>query len=178
MKPLDYFLPLYNALVAIDPSLPRALFVALVFATVLAWRKFWPTGWAKFSNLIPVTDEDTSWFKATLQKLWQALPAAVLGAIYGALGTGGDVWATVKLSLMALTAPVIHEVAMRYTGRLGTPDGKLPPPGEKPAKPLPPWGDVTPASLPGAKDETPPPPSIGLRFAWVIKPLGTRAQWF
>jgi hypothetical protein len=133
---LDYLSPAYAWLAAIDPSLPRALFVALVFATVLAWRKFWPAGWAKFSNLIPVSEADTSWFKATLQKLWQALPAAVLGAIYGALGTGGDVLATIKLALLGLAAPVIHEVAWRYQGRLGTPSGKLPPPGSGDSKPV------------------------------------------
>jgi hypothetical protein len=133
---LDYFAPVYTWLVAIDPSLPRALFVALVFATVLLWRKLAPGSWAKFSAVIPVSEADTSWLKATLQKLWQALPAAVLGAVYGALGTGGDVAATVKLALLGLAAPVIHEVAWRYQGKLGTPSGKLPPPGNsKPVAP-------------------------------------------
>jgi hypothetical protein len=133
---LDYLSPAYAWLAATDPSLPRALFVALVFVTVLAWRKFWPLGWAKFSSVIPVSEADTSWFRATLQKLWQALPAAVLGAIYGALGTGGDVVATVKLALLGLAAPVIHEVAWRYQGKLGTPSGKLPPPGSGDSQPV------------------------------------------
>ncbi len=128
MKLLTYITPLYNALVAIDPSLPRALFVALVFLTVMAWRKLLPASWIKFSSLIPVSKEDTGWFKETVRKLWQALPSAVLGAVYGALGTGGAVWPTLKLALLGLLAPVIHDVAARYRGTLGT--KKNPPPGE------------------------------------------------
>jgi hypothetical protein len=127
---LSYFDPAYAFLANIDPSLPRALFVALVFTSVLLWRKFAPVSWSKFSNLIPVSEADTSWFKATLQKAWQALPAALLGAIYGALGTGGDVVATLKLALLGLLAPLVHELAWRYQGNLGTPSGKLPPPGD------------------------------------------------
>lgn len=129
----DFFTPAYNFLVGLDPSLPRALFVALVFVSVLAWRKLWPSGWLKFSSLIPVSDEDTSWFKTTLLKVWQALPSALLGAVYGALGTGGNVLASLKLAALALLAPVIHEVAWRYQGNLGT--KKNPPPGI-PAGPL------------------------------------------
>ena len=118
---LDYLNPAYAWLAALDPSLPRALFVALVFGTVLLWRKVSPGSWLKFSSLIPVSDEDTSWLQDTLRKLWQAVPAAVLGAVYGALGTGGDIGATVKLALLGLAAPVIHEVAWRYKGNLGKP---------------------------------------------------------
>ncbi len=127
-KLLDYLLPAYNWLVAIDPSLPRALFVALVFVTVMAWRKLLPASWIKFSSLIPVSDEDTSWFKATLRKAWQALPSALLGAVYGALGTGGNVLASLKLAALALLAPVIHDVAAKYQGTLGT--KKNPPPDD------------------------------------------------
>lgn len=155
---LDYLAPLYAWLVAIDPSLPRAFFVALVFATVLAWRKYAPGSWSKFSAVIPVSEADTNWLKVTLQKLWQAVPAALLGAVYGALGTGGDVAATVKLAMLGLVAPVIHEVAWRYQGKLGTPSGKLPPPsdGSKPfgREVFPQDGDGKPLSVrpPGGFD--------------------------
>jgi hypothetical protein len=125
---LDYLSPLYAWLAALDPSLPRALFVALVFATVLAWRKLSPGSWKKFSGLLPISDADTNWFKATLLKTWQALPSAALGLVYGALGTGADVWSTLKLGLLGLLAPVIHEVAWRYQGNLGQPK----PPSSKP----------------------------------------------
>lgn len=131
---LSHLLPAYNWLKAIDPSLPRALFVALVFLTVMAWRKLLPESWIKFSNLVPVSDEDTSWFKATVRKAWQALPSALLGAVYGALGTGGDVLASLKLAALALLAPVIHDVAAHYQGNLGT--KKNPPPLSIPDGPL------------------------------------------
>lgn len=119
---LDYLGPVYAFLASIDPSLPRALFVALVFLSVMLWRKVSPNSWRKWSNLIPVTEADTSWLKVAAQKLLQALPSAVLGAVYGALGTGGDLWPTVKLAAMGLIAPFLHEVAWRYEGKLG--DGK------------------------------------------------------
>ena len=117
---LTYLTPAYNWLIAIDPSLPRALFVALVFCTVLLWRKVSPSTWLKFSSLIKVTEEDTSWFVATLRKAWQALPSALIGGFYGWLGTGGSIVASLKLALLGLLAPVVHELAWRYEGRLGT----------------------------------------------------------
>lgn len=151
-KLLDYVMPAYNWLQAIDPSLPRAIFVAFVFLSVLAWRKLSPSTWLAFSNLIHVTDEDTSWFKATLLKVWQALPSALLGAVYGALGTGGNVMASLKLAALALLAPAIHEVAWRYQGNLGT--KKNPPP---------------------SADETvriiPPGPLVVLVFACLLRAL-------
>lgn len=147
-KLLDYIMPAYNALKAVDPSLPRALFVALVFLTVLAWRKLSPGSWLKFSSVIPVSDEDTSWFMATLLKVWQALPSALLGAIYGALGTGGNVVESLKLAALALLAPVIHELAWRYEGKLGT---KKTPGGPSGARLAEPFDDTTPPSLPGAR---------------------------
>lgn len=152
---LDYISPAYAWLQAIDPSLPRALFVALVFASVLAWRKLSPSTWIKFSGLIKVTDEDASWFKSTMLKLWQAVPAATIGAVYGALGTGGNVAASLKLALLGLLAPVIHELAWRYQGNLGS--AKNPPPSDP--KPLAqverisfvkPDDEPAPPSLPGA----------------------------
>ncbi len=101
----------------------------MVFLTVMAWRKLLPASWIKFSSLIPVTDEDTGWFKATVRKVWQALPSALCGAVYGALGTGGNVLASLKLAALALLAPVIHDVAARYQGTLGT--KKNPPTAEE-----------------------------------------------
>jgi hypothetical protein len=156
---LDSLSPVYTWLAAIDPSLPRALFVALVFLTVLAWRKLSPGSWKAFSNLIPVSEEDTSWFKATMLKVWQALPSAILGAVYGGLGTGGNVLASLKLAALALLAPVVHEVAWRYQGNLGTKKNPGGPTGEKPVglaggavsmTPKELFDDTTPPSLPGA----------------------------
>jgi hypothetical protein len=150
---LDSLSPVYTWLAAIDPSLPRALFVALVFLTVLAWRKLSPGSWKAFSSLIPVSEEDTSWFKATMLKVWQALPSALLGAVYGALGTGGNVLASLKLAALALLAPVVHELAWRYQGKLGTRKGPGGPSGEKPVgvygAGVGSFDDTTPPSLPG-----------------------------
>ncbi len=119
---LTYLDPIYAFLAAIDPSLPRALFVALIFGLVLAWRKLWPDSWRAYSALIPVSEEQTSRFAVAVRKVWQGLPSLVLSAIVGALGTGADVWPTLKLALLGVLPPLIHELSWRYQGNLG--DGK------------------------------------------------------
>lgn len=119
---LDYLNPVYAFLAAIDPSLPRALFVAAIFGAVLLWRKISPDTWRAYSNLIPVSDEQTGAFVKVLKKTWQALPSVLMSAIAGALGTGGNVGATVKVTVLGLLPPIIHELGWRYTGQLG--DGK------------------------------------------------------
>lgn len=132
---LDYLNPIYAFLAAIDPSLPRALFVALIFGAVLLWRKVSPDTWRAYSNLIPVSDEQTGRFVAVLKKTWQALPSVLMSAIAGALGTGGNMGATIKIALLGLLPPIIHELGWRYQGNLG--DGKplvppsLPSPGQR-----------------------------------------------
>lgn len=171
---LHNLLPAYNWLKALDPSLPRALFVALVFVTVMAWRKLSPTTWIKFSSLVPVSDADVSWFKATLRKAWQALPSAALGALYGALGTGGALWPTLKLALLGLLAPVIHDVAQKYQGRLGT--KKDPPPSDpdNTVRIVPPAALSTPPDRSRLHNDLPDEPAEFRRYvnpAWRLLPV-------
>lgn len=116
---LDYLNPIYRILASIGPQVPQGVFVAMVFLTVLAWRKLSPDTWRKYSKLIPVSDEQSERFSSALRKVWQALPSVLISAVYGALGTGLEVWPTVKLALLGLIPPILHEVGWRYEGKLG-----------------------------------------------------------
>jgi hypothetical protein len=116
---LDYLAPLYVWLYALDPMLPQELFVSLVFFTVLLLRKLAPNQWEAFANLIHVKADDTAWWQLELRALWQMLPAAIIGTIYGVLGTGAELWPTLKLSLLSLVAPFVHRIAKRYEGKVG-----------------------------------------------------------
>jgi hypothetical protein len=115
---LDYLSPFYAWLAAINPDLPRALFVMLVFSTVWLIRQYAPNKWEQFANLVGVKSDDTSWLFNELRAAWQMLPAAIIGTIYGVLGTGGDVVESLRLAALALLAPVVHRIAQRYQGRL------------------------------------------------------------
>lgn len=152
---LNYLAPLYVWLYALDPALPQALFVSLVFFTVWLIRKLAPNQWEAFANLIHVKADDTAWWQNELRALWQMLPAAIIGTIYGVLGTGADPWPTLRLTLLSLIAPVVHRIAARYQGGLGK--GKQDPGGPSGSKPAGVSGagvgmfdDTTPPSLPGA----------------------------
>jgi hypothetical protein len=113
------------SLAAINPDLPAALFVVLVFLTVLAIRKLFPGAWEKWAAVVPVLAIDPSPVLVLLSKLWQAVPAAVIGAVLAALQSGADVKATVYGALLALVAPVAHELAKNYRGSLGVGTGPL-----------------------------------------------------
>jgi hypothetical protein len=137
---LDYFVPVYNTLIKINPAAPKGAFVALVFLIVLAWRRWFPASWVAYSGMVArllgITDDDTSKFKELLMHALQGIPAAVIGGVLAVLGTGGDIKASVSLALVALFAPLGHFLMSRYKGKLGTPTGKLPPPGDsKPVAP-------------------------------------------
>jgi hypothetical protein len=118
---LNYLAPLYVWLYALDPMLPQALFVSLVFFTVWLLRKLAPNQWEGFANLIHVKSDDTSWWQNELRAAWQMLPAAIIGTLYGVLGTGGELWPTLKATLLSLLAPVVHRIAKRYEGKTGKP---------------------------------------------------------
>src|SRR6478609_616344 len=116
---LNYLAPLYIWLHALDPALPQAIFVSLVFFTVWLLRKLAPNQWEAFANLIHVKSDDTAWWQNELRAAWQMLPAAIIGTIYGVLGTGAELVPTLKLSLLSLLAPVVHRIAQRYQGQVG-----------------------------------------------------------
>ena len=116
---LDYLSPAYAWLALLDPSLPRALFVAMVFFSVWLIRQLAPNQWEAFANLIHVKSDDTAWWQNELRAAWQMLPAAIIGTLYGLLGTGADPWPTLKAMLLALLAPVVHRIAARYKGQVG-----------------------------------------------------------
>jgi hypothetical protein len=135
---LDYLSPVYAWLAALDPSLPRALFVALVFGTVLLWRKLWPESWRMWSAVIRISEADANWFKAAILKAWQMLPSALIGGLYGWAGTGGSLEEAMRLALMGLLAPLVHDLAWRYQGKLGDGKPRVPPslPPEPEGKPV------------------------------------------
>lgn len=111
-------------LATIDPALPRALLVALVFAAVYLIRKLFPRTWEFFARAVPVPVIDPAPLLLVLSKAWQALPGALLGAVASALATGGDVRAAVKGAVFGALAAVAHEFAkaapwLPYTGAIG-----------------------------------------------------------
>lgn len=124
---LQYIQAAREFLAAINPDLPAAAFVALVFLVVLAIRKAFPSAWEKWSAVVPVLAIDPSPVLVLLSKAWQAVPAAVIGAVLAALQSGADVRTTVYGALLALLAPVAHELAKNYKGTLGASKPRLPP---------------------------------------------------
>lgn len=123
---LDYFAPAYAWLYALDPAFPQALFVSLVFFTVWLLRKLAPNQWERFANLIYVKTADLAWWQNEIRVAWQALPAAIIGTLYGILGTGADPGPTLKAMALSLIAPVAHRLMARYEGQIGkskTPGG-------------------------------------------------------
>jgi hypothetical protein len=115
---------------AVDPALPRALLVALVFASVYLIRKFFPRAWELFASAVPVPVIDPAPLLLLLSKSWQALPGALLGAAASALTSGADVKHAVKGALFGALAALVHEFAkaapwLPYTGAVGR--TKLPP---------------------------------------------------
>ncbi len=161
---LDYLSPIYNALVALNPDAPKAVFVALVFSLVLLWRKLWPASWKAYSAVVArflgINEAGTNWFKELLLKLAQALPSALIGAVLAGLGTG-DFWASFSLTLQALLAPLAHEFMANYKGRLGETKLKLPP-----------WDDQKPVGL---KD--PQPTRIRLTPPDPVPPAAAIRRW-
>lgn len=163
MRLLTYLAPLYNVLLAVNPAAPKAAFVALVFAIVMAWRRWFPASWVAYSGMVArllgVTDDDTSKFKELLMHALQGIPAAVIGGILAVIGTGGDIKASISLALVALFAPLGHFLMSRYQGKLGTVTGKLPPGDSKPTGPVATVGHIVFAN-PRDPDGTPPSAAI------------------
>jgi hypothetical protein len=137
---LDYLSSAYAWLAMLDPSLPRALFVALVFFTIWLIRQLAPNKWEAFANLVGVKTPDMAWWHREVRALWQMLPAAIIGTLYGFLGTG-DPWEALRAGGLGLLAPFAHRVAKQYKGRLG--DGKPPSGTAKPlGRAVPAWNDL------------------------------------
>ena len=109
---------------SVDPALPRALLVGLVFLTVYVVRKLFPRTWEFFAGAIPVSVIDPAPLLLVLSKTWQAFPGALLGAVAASLATGGDMRASVKGLVFGALAAVAHEFAkaapwLPYTGAVG-----------------------------------------------------------
>ncbi len=110
---------------SIDPSLPAAVLALWIFALVYLVRKFFPQHWELVANVIPVK-VDSGMAMVTLRKLWQAIPAALLGATIPVLLTGGDVKLAASGALVGLVPPFAHEIAkwipwIPYRGEVGKP---------------------------------------------------------
>lgn len=124
----------------VHPSLPALTLVALVFLSQYLVRRFIPGVWEWMANL-PFPGGVHKPAVVLLRKAWQALPSAVSGAFLGSLAYGGDSTAEVLGAILALLAPVGHEIAkalpIRYRG--GKPPATTPPlVVEDPPIPLPP----------------------------------------
>jgi hypothetical protein len=115
---------------AIDPAVPRALLVALVFAAVYLFRKTFPRAWEAFASVVPVPVIDPAPGLLLLSKSWQALPGTLLGAAASAIAAGADVRPALKGALFGALAALAHEFAkaapwLPYRGEVGK--AKLPP---------------------------------------------------
>jgi hypothetical protein len=125
----------------IDPNLPAALLALWCFGAIYLVRKRWPTAWERFADLVPLRS-DSGPLLAGLRKVWQTAPSVALGVAVPAILTGGNVGLAVKGALVALAAPLLHELAkaapfVPYRGAIGAPtkrkddNDKTPPTGTK-----------------------------------------------
>lgn len=120
---LDYLTPVYMWLYDLNPDAPKGVFAAMVFAIVLAWRKWFPTSWKAYSALVAkvlgITESDSNAFKEVVMHTLQAVPAAAIGLVLGLVGTGADWKASLNAALVALLAPIGHFLMSRYKGKVG-----------------------------------------------------------
>jgi hypothetical protein len=109
---------------------PAGVLVVLVFLSQYLVRRFAPNVWERMADL-PFPGGAHKPAVALARKAWQALPSAVTGAFLGALAYKEDATAAVIGAVVALIAPVGHELIkaspLPYRG------GK--PPAADPAEP-------------------------------------------
>jgi hypothetical protein len=96
-------------LAALNPSLPWLLLSAIVFAVIYGARKWFPVQWELFAEATPLAMFDPVGVVKALNKVWQSLPAAALGAVT-MLMQGGDQKTVLLGALAGLLAPVAHEL--------------------------------------------------------------------
>ncbi len=114
-------------LAAINPGLPAAALVLVLWASQAAVRRYLPGAWAYMAKLGPKGQE--------ARRLWQALPSLAGGALLGALTSGLDPWESVTAAVVGAATPLFHHLLkaspLPYQGELGEPkktDSKKGPP--------------------------------------------------
>lgn len=96
-------------LAAINPSLPWLCLGALAFVVIYLVRRFFPAYWEAFAELTPLGMFDPGGVVKALNKVWQSLPAAAIGAVTMLL-QGGDMKTVLMGAAAGLLAPVAHEI--------------------------------------------------------------------
>lgn len=95
----------YAALASIHPLAPWLALTLAIFAPQYAIRKWRPLWWERFALLGPEA--------AMASKVWQGLPSVLLGALWAAFASGGDLRAAFYGALAGALAPLKHEMLKR-----------------------------------------------------------------
>lgn len=109
-------------LAQIDPLLPAALLVVIVFATVYSIRRWFPRVWLLVEKTVPFAESlDFTALGLVIWKSWQALPGMLFGAAVAAISTGGNVRAALWGVASGALASLAHEVMATYKGQVSVP---------------------------------------------------------
>ena len=128
------FQTIKNWLFAIDPALPAASLVLLVFATIYSVRRWLPGAWKAIELSIPFLSAlDAGPVFNAIWKIAQSLPGMLLGTAVAALTEGANVKAALWGVAAGALASVAHEVMAAYRGQVG---GKKPPSAGAPDEPV------------------------------------------
>lgn len=95
----------HDALASIHPLAPWLALTLAVFLPQYAIRKWRPLWWERFALLGPEA--------ALASKVWQGLPSVLLGAVWAAFASGGDLRAAFYGALAGALAPLKHEALKR-----------------------------------------------------------------
>lgn len=114
---------------AIDPALPAAALVFLVFITVYSVRRWLPGVWKIVEATVPFADSlDPGPVLDAVWKSWQVLPGALLGAAVSALSSGLSVQSALWGVAAGAMASLGHELMAAYKGEVGKPKPPSVPP--------------------------------------------------
>lgn len=134
----------YTALSAVHPLAPWLALTAAIFAPQYAVRKYRPLWWERFALLGPEA--------ALASKIWQGLPSVLLGALWAAFASGGDLRSAFYGALAGALAPLKHEALKRIPNNL-----------------LPYVGGSYPAASSAPRTPPPPvPPALTLLLAFGV----------
>ena len=95
----------HAALAAVHPLAPWLALTLAIFTPQYAVRKWRPLWWERFALLGPEA--------ALASKIWQGLPSVLLGAVWAAFASGGDLRAAFFGALAGALAPLKHEALKR-----------------------------------------------------------------
>lgn len=95
----------HAALASIHPLAPWLALTLAVFAPQYAVRKYRPLWWERFALLGPEAN--------LASKVWQGMPSVLLGAVWAAFASGGDLRAAFYGALAGALAPLKHEALKR-----------------------------------------------------------------